>query len=173
MKKILFLALATIISLSLSAQTTQKKAAPAAAKTVAQVVIQTNGVCQKCADCFKTKVPTFKGVKSCSYDMKTSKLTVNYDSKLTTPDQLRQQISKLGYNADNVKADPAARAKLPACCKDKKSCTTTGSSKTCSNSTTPAKTCSKSTTPAKTCGTKTTAAPAKKSTTTAKTTPKK
>ena len=43
-------------------------------------------------------------------------MTIAYDSKKTNPDLLRQQISKLGYNADNVKADPAARAKLPACC---------------------------------------------------------
>ena len=55
-----------------------------------------------------------------SYDAKTSKMTITYDSKKTSPDMLRQQISKLGYNADNVKADAAARAKLPACCQVEK-----------------------------------------------------
>ena len=86
------------------------------------VVIQTNGVCQKCADRFSENVPYFKGVKTYSYDMKTAKLTINYDAKKTNPDQLRKEISKLGYNADNVPADKEARAALPACCQGKSSC---------------------------------------------------
>ena len=114
MKKLILLALVSLITLGVSAQ-------KAASKNEQTVTIQTNGVCQKCADKFKENVPYFKGVKSYTYDMKTAKLTINYDSKKTNPDQLRQQISKLGYNADNVKADAAARAKLPACCRAEKS----------------------------------------------------
>ncbi|MCR4681519.1 MAG: heavy-metal-associated domain-containing protein [Bacteroidales bacterium] len=109
MKKILLLALMAIFTVGAYAQ-------------MQTVTIQTNGVCQKCADCFKANVPYFKGVKDYTYDMKTAKLTINYDSKKTNPDALRTQISKLGYNADNVKADPAAREKLPACCKGQSSC---------------------------------------------------
>lgn len=115
MKKLILLAFVSLITLGLSAQ--QSKTASKGEQTV---TIQTNGVCQKCADKFKENVPYFKGVKSYSYDMKTAKLTVHYDAKKTNPDQLRQEISKLGYNADNVKADAAARAKLPACCRAEK-----------------------------------------------------
>ena len=115
MKKLILLALVSLITLGVSAQ--QSKTASKGEQTV---TIQTNGVCQKCADKFKENVPYFKGVKSYSYDMKTAKLTINYDAKRTNPDQLRQEVSKLGYNADNVKADPAARAKLPACCRVEK-----------------------------------------------------
>ncbi len=114
MKRIIILALVSLITLGVSAQKT-------ASKNEQTVTIQTNGVCQKCADKFKENVPYFKGVKSYTYDMKTAKLTINYDAKKTNPDQLRTQVSKLGYNADNVKADPAARAKLPACCRAEKS----------------------------------------------------
>ena len=114
MKRLIVLALVSLITLGASAQ-------KAASKNEQTVTIQTNGVCQKCADKFKENVPYFKGVKSYSYDMKTAKLTINYDAKKTNPDQLRQEISKLGYNADNVKADAAARAKLPACCRVEKS----------------------------------------------------
>ena len=112
MKKLILLALVSLITLGVNAQQASKKEQT--------VTIQTNGVCQKCADKFKENVPYFKGVKSYNYDMKTAKLTINYDAKKTNPDQLRQQVSKLGYNADNVKADPAARAKLPACCRAEK-----------------------------------------------------
>ena len=114
MKKIIILALVSLITLGVNAQKT-------VSKNEQTVTIQTNGVCQKCADKFKENVPYFKGVKSYTYDMKTAKLTINYDAKKTNPDQLRTEISKLGYNADNVKADAAARAKLPACCRVEKS----------------------------------------------------
>ncbi len=138
MKKLAILFFAALIGFSAAAQNTKTTDSKSASKqptlstapakqaatttsTMQKVVIQTNGVCSKCEALFKENVPFFKGVKDYTYDPKTSKMTITYDSKKTNPDMLRQQISKLGYNADNVKADPAARAKLPACCQvDKK-----------------------------------------------------
>lgn len=132
MKRIIILALVSLITLGVSAQTNKT-----ASKGEQTVTIQTNGVCQKCADKFKENVPYFKGVKSYTYDQKTAKLTINYDAKKTNPDQLRTEISKLGYNADNVKADAAARAKLPACCRVEKSgcggCAGHGNGQGCGN----------------------------------------
>ena len=128
MKRNIILAIAAILTLGANAQQ--------ASKGEQTVTIQTNGVCQKCADKFKENVPYFKGVKSYSYDMKTAKLTINYDAKKTNPDQLRTEVSKLGYNADNVKADPAARAKLPACCRVEKGaggCSGHGGGQGCGN----------------------------------------
>jgi cation transport ATPase len=81
------------------------------------ITIQTNGVCKQCADRFMSNVPYFKGVTDCRYDMQTSKLFIAYKWKKTNPDKLRKQISKLGHSADDVPADPKARAKLPACCR--------------------------------------------------------
>jgi len=39
----------------------------------------------------------------------------HYDPGKTSPDELRKAVSKLGYIADNLPADKAAYAKLPAC----------------------------------------------------------
>ncbi|MEG2103363.1 MAG: heavy-metal-associated domain-containing protein [Flavobacterium sp.] len=114
MKKILILALVAIVGLTATAQTSKT------ANETQTVMIQTNGVCKHCEDLFKEKVPFFKGVKDYSYDAKTSKMTITYDAKKTSPEVLRAQISKLGYDADGVKADAAAREKLPACCKTSK-----------------------------------------------------
>ena len=138
MKKLILLALVSLITLGVSAQ--QSKTASKGEQTV---TIQTNGVCQKCADKFKENVPYFKGVKSYNYDMKTAKLTINYDAKRTNPDQLRQEVSKLGYNADNVKADQAARAKLPACCRAEKGsgCCSGGAGHGCGNHQSGTKSC--------------------------------
>ena len=102
--------LVVITSLGLSAQSTQN------------VTIQTNGKCGRCAKVMQTAVPTFEGVQACSYDMATAKLTVSYDPKQTTADAIRKGVSKLGYDADNVKADAEARAKLPACCRGEAQC---------------------------------------------------
>ncbi len=111
MKKLILLALMAVVTLGAYAQTQS-------------VTIQTNASlkCQKCVNRFKENVPFFKGVKDYTYDESTAKLTIKYDSKKTNPDQLRKEVSKLGYNADSVKADPAAREKLPACCKGGGSC---------------------------------------------------
>jgi len=126
MKKILFVAFMAIFTLGATAQT---KIEATAAKASPSVTIQTNASknCQKCVDRFKENVPFFKGVKDYSYDKTTAKLTVTYDAKKTTPDQIRQQVSDLGYDADNFKANAAARAKLPACCRNAGTC---GESKT-------------------------------------------
>ena len=35
----------------------------------------------------------------------------------TSPEEIKEAISKLGYDADEVKADSAAYNKLPSCCK--------------------------------------------------------
>lgn len=128
MKKTALLVLAVVIGLTAAAQhlnypnksQQNSNSREASTSTIQKIVIQTNGVCQKCEDLFKEHVPYFKGVKDYTYDSKTAKMTISYDTKKTSPDLLRQQISRLGYNADDVKADPSARAKLPACCKVEK-----------------------------------------------------
>ena len=107
MKRILsFIALLAIV-FSLSAQQQSK---------TQTVTIQTNGTCAQCKKIMMENVPQWQGVKECTYDMQSAKVTITYDSKTTNVDKLREGISKLGYNADNVKADPEARAKLPKCC---------------------------------------------------------
>lgn len=110
MKKIMLLLLVVMTTLGLSAQSTQN------------VTIQTNGKCGRCAKVMQTAVPNFEGVQACTYDMATAKLTVSYDPKQTTAEAIRQGVSKLGYDADNVKADAEARAKLPACCRGEAQC---------------------------------------------------
>ena len=111
MKKLILMALMAVVTLSAYAQ-------------MQSVTIQTNASlkCQKCTDRFKENVPFFKGVKDYTYDANTAKITINYDAKKTNPDILRKEISKMGYDADAVKADPAAREKLPACCKNSGTC---------------------------------------------------
>jgi len=81
------------------------------------VVIQTNAYSSKSNDIFKESIPFVKGVKEYKYDEKTYQIAVAYDAKKTNPDAIRAAIAKLGFDADQVKANEQARAKLPAECK--------------------------------------------------------
>ena len=80
------------------------------------VVIQTNAYSAKSNDVFKESLPFVKGVKDYKFDEKTSKIAVAYDTKKTNPDAIRAAIAKLGFDADQVKANEKARAKLPVEC---------------------------------------------------------
>ena len=131
MKKLLVTLIAVMLVFGAAAQSkttttnTQKQTTTVSSKagSFATVTIQTNAskYCKSCFNRFKDNVPFFKGVKDYTFDPATAKLTVTYDTNKTTADQIRKQISDLGYDADKVKANEAARAKLPPCCR-KESC---------------------------------------------------
>jgi len=80
------------------------------------IVIQTNAFSAKSNDIFKENLPFVKGVKEFKFDETSSKIAVAYDPKKTNPDAIRATIAKLGFSADQVKANEQARAKLPAEC---------------------------------------------------------
>ncbi len=81
------------------------------------IKIKTSAVCGMCKDRIENGMAFEKGVKDVSLDVETKVATIKYNTKSTTPDELRKKISKLGYDADDVACDKAAYDKLPACCK--------------------------------------------------------
>jgi copper chaperone CopZ len=85
--------------------------------TEKEIKIQTSAVCSMCEERIEGNMAFEKGVKSVSLDDETKIVTITYKTAKTDPDKLRKAISKLGYDADDVEADPEAYAKLPACCK--------------------------------------------------------
>jgi len=81
------------------------------------IKILTSAVCGQCKERIETGMAFEKGVKDITLDLETKIVTIHFNPNKTTPDQLRRGISKLGYDADSVPADPVAYKKLPACCK--------------------------------------------------------
>lgn len=86
------------------------------------VVIKTNIYCDHCAQCESCggkldEILDIKGVKHMKLDMAKMTITVMYNPKKTTPEKIRQAIAKLGYDADDVPADPEAVKELDGCCK--------------------------------------------------------
>lgn len=108
-KTILTSIIVVFLTLFVSAQDPEPK--------VKEIKIQTSAVCGMCKETLESNLAFEKGVKSVELNDKTKILTIQYKTAKTDPDKLREAISKLGYDADDVKADPKAYAKLPACCK--------------------------------------------------------
>ena len=125
MKKIIAILILAVFSITAMAQHQCGSAASAKCsdgpklevKGAETVIIQTNAYSAKSDVIFKESLPFLKGVKDYKYDEKTSKIAVAYDAKKTNPDAIRAGIAKLGFDADKVKANEQARAKLPAECK--------------------------------------------------------
>lgn len=74
-------------------------------------------VCETCAQKLETDLYYVRGIKLVTYNEADSTTTIVYKTKLIAPDKIRQEISKLGFDADNIQADPKAYAKRDDCCK--------------------------------------------------------
>ena len=125
MKKIIAILILTVFSFTTMAQQCGSAAAAAKCnegpklevKGAETIIIQTNAYSAKSNEIFKENLPFLKGVKEYKYDEKSYKVAVAYDPKKTNPDAIREGIAKLGFDADKVKANEHARAKLPTECK--------------------------------------------------------
>ncbi|MGV3610355.1 MAG: heavy-metal-associated domain-containing protein [Fluviicola sp.] len=105
---VLMLALLLVSSFTFS----QKPAAK-----IETVVIMTSAECDQCKERIEGALNYTKGVKFAELDVQSRKLTVKFKNDVITLAEIKKQLSLLGYNADEVLADPAAYEKLPACCK--------------------------------------------------------
>ncbi|HLC83710.1 MAG TPA: heavy-metal-associated domain-containing protein [Bacteroidia bacterium] len=73
--------------------------------------------CETCGDKFQKELYGEAGIKRVDVDPKAMTITVTYDTRKTDVGKIRLCISKLGYDADELKADPEGVSKLDGCCK--------------------------------------------------------
>jgi len=105
---LVFLLVAGIATSKISAQTST-------------VEIKTKIYCSHCSQCetcgmrFDTELYKLKGLKD--FSIKGNVITVSYNPKKITVDQIRQCIANCGYDADDVKATEAGLSSLDGCCK--------------------------------------------------------
>ncbi len=88
---------------------------------IEQVNIKTSAVCKKCKEKIESNLSFEKGVKNVELNIETKIVTVKYNPDKTDPDNIRKAISKLGYDADDIKSDCKAHENLAQCCKKKSS----------------------------------------------------
>jgi len=101
-----------LAGLSTNAQETDKKQ-----PKVTTVVIQTSAECGECKERLEGHLNYTKGVVFSELDLETMQLTVKYKTSVISADVIKKEVSGLGYDADEVKADPKAYDELPSCCK--------------------------------------------------------
>lgn len=85
-------------------------------KKTETVRIQSSTICDMCEKTIEENMIYEKGVQKVEVDLATASVNITFDPRKTEPAALRTVLTKLGYSADGVAADPAAFAKLPACC---------------------------------------------------------
>lgn len=108
MKKFILIALLVVIGTTMGLQAQSSKQET--------IKIKTNATSAKSDEYLKESLPFAKGVVSYEFCFHSSTITVNYNPKKTTPDAIRKEIAKLGFDADDVKGDATAKAKLPKEC---------------------------------------------------------
>jgi copper chaperone CopZ len=91
--------------------------ASAQGKKTETIRIKTSAQCEQCKDRIERMLAYEKGVTKSNLDLKTKIVTVTYKPDKTTPDKICLALSKTGYDADGVTADPKAYKNLPPCCK--------------------------------------------------------
>lgn len=81
------------------------------------VKIKTSAICEMCKERIERNLAFEKGVKEANLDVATKVVTVIYNPKKTDVTKLKANISKTGYDADELIADGEGYEKLPSCCK--------------------------------------------------------
>jgi periplasmic mercuric ion binding protein len=82
-----------------------------------ELKIKTSAECEMCKQKLESNIVYEMGIKFAKLNLDDKVLTVNYNPKKTSPEKIKAAISKLGYDADEVKADSIQYLKLPECCR--------------------------------------------------------
>jgi len=113
MRKIIAVLLFGLFSLPISAQTNKHE----------KTIIQTSYICRTCEMCgtcgplFQNTLLKVKGVRMFEVDKTKNTIIVYYNGKKTNVQEIRNTIANIGYDADDVKANPEAHEQLYNCCK--------------------------------------------------------
>jgi copper chaperone CopZ len=89
----------------------------AKADKYSKIDIKTSAQCGMCKETIEKALAFVPGVKNSILNMETKVVTVKYNPNKTNSDKIKIAISKAGYDADELHADPEAYEKLPPCCK--------------------------------------------------------
>ena len=107
MRNKIIIALLSILTINSWGQTETVKIA-----TSAQCV----GNC--CKERIEEEMQFTKGVTAVNLDIESQVLTVTFKTKKNSVENIREIISDIGYDADDVEADKEAHYKLPECCQN-------------------------------------------------------
>lgn len=92
--------------------------AMAQVKPVLNATIKTpNARCEECKDKIETYLKRYDGVMSVNVNIRKGETTVKYITDRTNIEEIKTAIANVGFDADDVPANPDFYKLLPKCCK--------------------------------------------------------
>jgi periplasmic mercuric ion binding protein len=88
---------------------------PAPTKVIT-ATFKVSGNCGMCKTTIEKSLKGVKGIKAATWDLKTKTITVVYNSKLITLEDIHQKIAAVGYDTEKVKAKDEVYKGLHGCC---------------------------------------------------------
>jgi periplasmic mercuric ion binding protein len=112
------LTIAVVALSALTAQSKQQAQPKGGDATIETTVVKVpTVVCNSCVTTITKALKKVNGVKSTKIDLAKKTATVTFASSKTSVSKIENAIAKAGYDANEVKRDPAAYEKLDGCCK--------------------------------------------------------
>ncbi len=105
MKTLIIFIISLTLSIKINAQT-----------SITTSTVSVKGNCDECKERIENAAD-IKGVKNCVWNETTQSITVTYDTKKVTLEQIEKAIAKSGHETIHQKADTQAYRSLPSCCK--------------------------------------------------------
>ena len=82
----------------------------------AELKIKTSAKCGMCKKRIERDLGVSKGIVNSNLNLDDKVVTVTYNTKKTSPEKIKEVISKIGYDADEVVANQKSHDALPDCC---------------------------------------------------------
>ena len=82
----------------------------------AELKIKTSAKCGMCKKRIERDLGVSKGIINSNLSLDDKVVTITYNTKKTSPEKIKEVISKIGYDADEVVADQKSHDALPGCC---------------------------------------------------------
>ena len=79
--------------------------------------IKTTAQCEMCKDRIETHLNKSEGIEKATLELDSAVCVVTYNIAIIKLDEIKEEISSIGYDADEVEANKRAYKKLPKCCK--------------------------------------------------------
>ncbi|MFM8179995.1 MAG: heavy-metal-associated domain-containing protein [Candidatus Kapaibacterium sp.] len=92
-------------------------ATSAHAESMRTDTLNVSGNCGSCKKKIEAPFKDREGIQSASWDKKTKKFVVTYDSDKIKREQIEDAIVKQGYDTEGKKAQDEVYEALPKCCK--------------------------------------------------------
>lgn len=116
MKNIIIIFIA-FFAINLSAQTEITQTDAVAETTIKTAKFKTSAECGMCKKRIEKALGKVEGITYSKLNVPTKILKVKYDSDKLCEEDIRNAVAAVGYDADDIEANPKAYKKLPKCCK--------------------------------------------------------